>query len=153
MMSSSVQKKRIIINMDLPIIMLDDMVLREDIYRPDTKYRQPATLCRLPYNKENPLMNLEGILPLWALEAGFAIVFQDTRGRYQSDGTSYPFIHEGQDGYNTVEWITSQCGANTTAAATGETAECRLTTRSKHAGWQRSSVICGYTPALIYLKS
>jgi predicted acyl esterase len=52
-------------------------------------------------------MHLEGILPHWALEAGFAIVFQDARRRYQSDGKFYPFIHEGRDGYDTVEWVAS----------------------------------------------
>ena len=134
-MGWSMQSKKIIIDSDLPIIMRDDMMLRADIYRPDTEYRQLATLCRLPYNKEDPLMHLEGILPYQALEARLAIVFQDTCSRYQSDGTFYPFIHEGQDGYNTVEWITRQCRASSSAAPTGETAECRLTMRSKGAGW------------------
>ena len=54
------QSKKIIIDSDLPIIMRDDMMLRADIYHPDTEYRQLATLCRLPYNKEDPLMHLVG---------------------------------------------------------------------------------------------
>jgi len=102
------QPKKIIIERDVPIRMRDDTVLRADIYRPEDDNCHPEILCRLPYNKEDPLMHLEGILPLRALDAGFAIVYQDTRGRYQSDGTFYPFIHEGQDGYDTVEWVASQ---------------------------------------------
>jgi len=102
------QPKKIIIERDVPIRMRDNTVLRADIYRPEDDNCHPAVLCRLPYNKEDPLMHLEGILPLRALDAGFAIVYQDTRGRFQSDGTFYPFIHEGQDGYDTVEWVASQ---------------------------------------------
>jgi putative CocE/NonD family hydrolase len=64
-------------------------------------------------------MHLEGILPLRALDAGFALVYQDTRGRYQSDGTFYPFIHEGQDGYDTVEWVASQPWCSGAVGMTG----------------------------------
>jgi len=129
MMSSSVQIKRIIIDSDLLLIMRDDTVLRADIYRSDTEYRQPTTLCRLLYNKEDPLMHLEGILPFRALEAGFAIVFQDKHGRNQSDGTFYPFIHEGRMVMIRQKRISSRCGASPTTVSTGETAECRLTKR------------------------
>jgi len=113
------QSKKIIIERDVPIRMRDDTVLRADIYRPEDDNCHPAILCRLPYNKEDPLMHLEGILPLRALDAGFAIVYQDTRGRYQSDGTFYPFIHEGQDGYDTVEWVASQPWSSGAVGMTG----------------------------------
>ena len=119
MMSSPEQQKRIIIERDVPIRMRDDTVTRADIYRPDSHIRHPAILCRLPYNKEDPLMHLEGILPFRALDAGFAIVFQDTRGRYQSEGSFYPFIHEGQDGYDTVEWVASQPWCSGAVGMTG----------------------------------
>src|SRR5262249_28730555 len=29
---------------------------------------------------------------------------QDVRGRYTSDGEWYPFLHESEDGFDTVEW-------------------------------------------------
>jgi hypothetical protein len=32
------------------------------------------------------------------------VVAQDVRGRYSSDGEWYPFKHESDDGYDTVEW-------------------------------------------------
>jgi len=30
------------------------------------------------------------------------------RGRYTSDGDWYPFLHESEDGYDTIEWIATQ---------------------------------------------
>ena len=32
------------------------------------------------------------------------MVVQDTRGRWGSDGVFTPFVHEGEDGYDAVEW-------------------------------------------------
>ncbi len=33
------------------------------------------------------------------------MVVQDVRGRYASEGEWYPFKHESDDGYDTVEWV------------------------------------------------
>jgi len=35
---------------------------------------------------------------------GYVVVLQDTRGRFDSGGEFYPFRHEANDGYDTVEW-------------------------------------------------
>jgi len=35
---------------------------------------------------------------------GYVVIIQNVRGRYASDGESYPFRHESDDGYDTVEW-------------------------------------------------
>jgi len=37
---------------------------------------------------------------------------QDVRGRYTSEGEWYPFRHESQDGYDTVEWASTLPQAN-----------------------------------------
>ncbi len=37
---------------------------------------------------------------------------QDVRGRYQSEGSFYPFAHEGPDGYDAVEWLAEQPWCN-----------------------------------------
>ena len=44
--------------------------------------------------------------------AGYVVVMQDTRGRWDSDGDYYPFHHEGSDGYDTQEWIGRQDWSN-----------------------------------------
>jgi putative CocE/NonD family hydrolase len=41
-------------------------------------------------------------------ERGYQVVLQDTRGRYGSQGTFYPFVHEREDGAVTLEWIGEQ---------------------------------------------
>ncbi|HKV55573.1 MAG TPA: CocE/NonD family hydrolase [Candidatus Binataceae bacterium] len=35
---------------------------------------------------------------------GYVVVVQDTRGRHASEGEFVPFVHEANDGYDTIEW-------------------------------------------------
>lgn len=99
---------RILIDRNVRVPMRDGTVLAADIYRPDGDDAWPAILSRLPYNKDDLSMHMEAIHPVRAVEAGFAVVFQDTRGRYQSGGDFYPFVFEAQDGFDTVEWVAAQ---------------------------------------------
>jgi putative CocE/NonD family hydrolase len=39
-----------------------------------------------------------------AAQRGYLVVIQDVRGRYTSEGEWYPFKHETEDGFGTVEW-------------------------------------------------
>jgi len=80
--------------------MRDGVVLRADVYRPDTEGRFPALLQRTPYSK-NPQAEDNQFSRLAAL--GYVVVVQDTRGRYMSDGVARAH-DEGEDGYDTVEW-------------------------------------------------
>ena len=76
----------------------DGVALNADIYRPgEGKY--PVLLARTPYNKDNSAEFAER-----AAARGYMVVIQDTRGRYTSEGEWYPFKHESNDGYDTVEW-------------------------------------------------
>ena len=43
-----------------------------------------------------------------AAARGYVVFLQDVRGRYTSDGEWYPFLHESEDGYDTVEWVAAQ---------------------------------------------
>src|SRR5262245_53480534 len=81
--------------------MRDGVILRADVYRPDTTERLPALLERTPYSK-NPGRDDSQFRRLAA--HGYVVVVQDTRGRYTSDGVARPH-DEGQDGYDTVEWV------------------------------------------------
>lgn len=67
----------------------------------------PAILFRTPYGK-SALQPPLAIHAAQAAEAGFAVVFQDTRGRFGSEGDFYPLRHEGADGYDTVEWVAAR---------------------------------------------
>jgi uncharacterized protein len=85
---------------DVSAKMRDGATLRADIYRPDADGKFPVLLQRTPYNKTGWSMNFAYL----AAARGYVVVIQDVRGRYTSEGVWYPFIHEAEDGYDTVEW-------------------------------------------------
>jgi len=85
---------------DVSAKMRDGVTLRADIYRPDADGKFPVLLQRSPYNKSGWSMNFAYL----AAGRGYVVVIQDVRGRYTSEGDWYPFIHEAEDGYDTIEW-------------------------------------------------
>jgi putative CocE/NonD family hydrolase len=95
---------------NVPVPMRDGTVLRADVWRPAGEGRHPTLLQRLPYNKADAFItgHLFGLEPLRAVGAGFAVVLQDTRGRYASEGTFEPFARESDDGADTIAWIADQ---------------------------------------------
>jgi len=90
---------------NLIIPMRDGARLAADVYLPSEPGPVPALLHRTPYGKQTPLWIK------WAnyfAERGYAVVVQDVRGRWESDGEWYPLVNEGPDGFDTIEWIASQ---------------------------------------------
>ncbi len=85
----------------IPVRMRDSVVLFADIYRPSIPGRFPVLLERTPYDKDK---DNEIDLGGRAAERGYVVIVQDVRGRYSSGGEWYPFRHESQDGFDTVEW-------------------------------------------------
>ena len=92
----------------------DGVTLRADIYRPLGDGPFPVLLQRTPYDKGSGMDFAQK-----AVERGFMIVIQDVRGRYASDGEWYPFKHESNDGYDTVEWAANLPGSNGKVAMFG----------------------------------
>jgi len=88
--------------------MRDGVALRADVYRPDSGAPAPAILSRTPYDRTFGLTPAAAIDPERAVEAGFALVCQDVRGVHGSEGDFTPFVSEGPDGYDSVEWIAAQ---------------------------------------------
>ncbi len=82
--------------------MRDGVVLRADIYRPDAEGKFPVLLNRTPYGKWK-----EVPFGLRAAAQGYVVISQDIRGRLTSEGEWYPFKHEIEDGYDSVEWAAS----------------------------------------------
>ncbi len=97
--------------------MRDGTLLRADIYRPDDGNKYPAILMRTPYNKENAKYNRYMNL-FEAVMSGYAVVSQDVRGRFASnghyEGEDVTLSVEATDGYDSVEWIAGQswCDGN-----------------------------------------
>lgn len=99
----------ILIEKNLPVPMRDGTILRADVYRPSAGGRHPVLIQRTPYNKD--LLSLAALSfdPLRAAAAGYAVVIQDVRGRWASEGGPF-FMHrdEPNDGFDTAEWAAAQ---------------------------------------------
>lgn len=93
------------IQLDLWIPMRDGVRLYAALYRPAVGERFPVLLIRSPYSTQHPRY-----VP-WAMhfaQHGYAVVMQDSRGRYESEGKWRPYIDETADGYDTQQWIGAQ---------------------------------------------
>ncbi len=99
---------RLIIDRDVPVEMRDGTVLQADIYRPESNEPVPVLLQRTPYDKGVPRISSLLLNPVRAASAGYAVVVQDVRGRFASDGEFYTFRHEPDDGYDTIAWAAAQ---------------------------------------------
>jgi predicted acyl esterase len=91
---------------DVPIAMRDGVILRARILRPDGPGPFPTLVYRTPYGAAAALEDDTTFER--AVERGYAVVVQDVRGRYRSDGVFRPYEHEGRDGYDTIEWAAQQ---------------------------------------------
>jgi putative CocE/NonD family hydrolase len=110
----------IVVAQDLMVPMRDGVRLATDVYRPaidgePVGHRLPAILGRTSYDKRNPTQWVKPVAEFF-VRRGYVVVLQDLRGRYASEGTGQYFhvanVHEGEDGYDTVEWIAAQPWSN-----------------------------------------
>ena len=86
--------------------MRDGVILRADVLLPAESGRFPTLVYRTPYNKESALRDHKTFEK--AVARGYAVVVQDVRGRYASDGEFNAYWNEGRDGYDTIEWAAQQ---------------------------------------------
>jgi putative CocE/NonD family hydrolase len=101
---SSAPEKNFTENVAIP--MRDGIVLRGDVILPSGSGRHPVLVYRTPYGKH--LAREEYKTFEKAVTRGYAVVVQDVRGRYASDGEFAPYQNEGRDGYDTIEWAARQ---------------------------------------------
>src|SRR5687767_14125844 len=93
-------------NVDMPL--RDGTVSRAEIYRPDDGERHPTLLLRTPYDKTLFPLSWGVLDPTRMAEAGYAVVLQDVRGRFASAGEFYPYVHEADDGHDSIAWAAAQ---------------------------------------------
>jgi putative CocE/NonD family hydrolase len=85
--------------------MRDGIRLSADLFVPDGDGPFPTVLVRTPYDNSQP----GGVTRARHLaDRGYAVVLQDVRGRFDSEGVYTPFRGEGPDGFDTQEWIGAQ---------------------------------------------
>ena len=104
------ERNDILVENRVPIRMRDGVVLYADVYRPVGSVRHPVLVSRTPYSTERfPTAYEAGV---YFSRRGYAYVFQDVRGRHESDGRWEPFRDDGHDGYDTIEWAAKQPWSN-----------------------------------------
>ncbi len=85
----------------------DGVELAIDVYLPAGTGPWPAVLVRLPYDKNGRYCWMPQIAGHFTAR-GYAFHVQDVRGKFRSGGEVNAFVHEIDDGYDTLEWIAHQ---------------------------------------------
>jgi putative CocE/NonD family hydrolase len=102
----------------LELRLADGVVLRSTVWRPRGPDRFPVILIRTPYNRQHGQDHVFAH-PSWYASYGFAVVAQDIRGRWTSDGVFEPFLDEARDGLETIAWAASLPFSNGRVGMTG----------------------------------
>src|SRR6202521_939378 len=90
--------------LQVPIPMRDGVRLSANVFLPSEHARVPAILVRTPYGKGLDITpNYQAFV-----EHGYAVVVEDVRGRYESEGAFQPLRQEPADGDDTLNWIARQ---------------------------------------------
>ncbi len=100
-----------VIQLDVKVPMRDGVNLSADLYRPRIGGSFPTLLCRTIYDNQQP--RYADMIEVF-VKHGYAVVIQDCRGRYDSQGDWDPYVCEAPDGFDTQEWIGRQpwCDGN-----------------------------------------
>jgi uncharacterized protein len=104
---------------DVMVPMRDGIRLATDVYLPRaaagaTPARLPAIMERTPYGKAGAA----GSAGFFA-EHGYVAIAQDVRGRYQSEGHWTPIKDDGNDGFDTAQWMAAQSWSDGTLGTIG----------------------------------
>ena len=90
--------------------MRDGVILYADVFRPVGEGKHPVLVSRTPYSTERYPRSFRSAV--YFARRGYAYVFQDTRGRHESEGKWEPFRNDIEDGYDTIEWAARQPWSN-----------------------------------------
>ena len=97
---------------DVMVPMRDAVAMATDVYLParDGKAvgdKLATILMRTPYGKSSAKADAE-----YYAAHGYAVVIQDTRGRFGSEGVWHMLSDDGRDGFDTCAWIGKQPWSN-----------------------------------------
>lgn len=96
----------------------DGVLLATDIYLPEGAGPWPVILERTPYGKREvsrseisvaePVPRPREAVAAFFTAAGYAVAYQDCRGRYGSGGVFVKYLSDGEDGFDTCAWLVRQ---------------------------------------------
>jgi putative CocE/NonD family hydrolase len=114
----------VVLESNVRVPMRDGVRLATDVYRParggkPVSGRFPVIMERTPYgrnvtsfrditqaNPKTPKTRAE--VAAVYVRQGYVVVFQDCRGRYDSEGEFVKYLSEGADGFDTCWWLMAQ---------------------------------------------
>jgi uncharacterized protein len=117
----------VIVERDVMVTMRDGIKLATDVYRPARGGKAvvgayPVIMERTPYGKaERSRSEIEvGMaspmkredVACFFVRAGYVVIYQDCRGRYNSEGEFSKYISEAEDGFDTAAWLVQQDWCN-----------------------------------------
>jgi putative CocE/NonD family hydrolase len=102
----------VVVTKNVMVTSRDGVRLATDVYVPGrggtVSGRYPTIVERTPYNKESGAESqVQYFVP-----SGYAVVRQDIRGRYHSEGKWRPLRDDGPDGADLLAWIAKQPWSN-----------------------------------------
>jgi len=92
----------------LVVPMRDGVRLAADLFLPTSTSRWPTVLIRTPYSRKSPASQSYR----YFARRGYAVVIEDVRGRFASQGKFGNIVQEGADGNDTINWISGQPWSN-----------------------------------------
>jgi uncharacterized protein len=102
----------VVIEKNVKVETEDKILLRADIYKPESIKTAPTILIRIPLDDNLKGKMMSNVLGrLWA-ERGYNVVVQGVRGRFGSTGKHIPFTTEREDGIATLKWLNKQSWHN-----------------------------------------
>jgi uncharacterized protein len=117
----------VVVHRNVMVAMRDGIRLATDIYRPakngvPDQAALPVIFERTPYDKSGTPRTEHSIhrptpmsrpqLAIHLARRGFIVIWQDCRGRYESEGHFTKYLSEGEDGFDSIEWIAAQTWNN-----------------------------------------
>jgi uncharacterized protein len=117
----SAQRYDVVATRGQMVALRDGVRLATDIYLPAADGAAlpgpwPVIAERTPYNKLGA--GLVSVAKFFACH-GYAVVLQDVRGRFASEGEWYAFALEGEDGVDTLAWVAAQPWCNGSVGTIG----------------------------------
>ena len=117
------------LELDVMVRARDGIGLATDIYRPDGGGPFAVILERTPYDKSAPSRSERTAavaaprarveVAAYFVAHGYAVAYQDCRGRYRSEGRFTKYLSEAADGFDTLAWLVQQPWCNGRVATMG----------------------------------
>src|SRR5436190_5400189 len=114
---------------DIMVRARDGIGLATDVYRPEGSGPFPVILERTPYDKSAPSRSertaavaaprSRAEVAAYFVAHGYAVAYQDCRGRYRSEGRFTKYLSEAEDGFDTLAWLMAQPWCNGRVATMG----------------------------------